>query len=138
MTIGLIIITHGDIGQSIYNAANHVMGSCPIRTRIIPIHANDDRDVIETRVNEAIIELDTGQGVLILTDMYGATPSNIACMSEGQMLTIIAGLNLPMLIRIMNYPNLSLNKLAKKALTGGKEGILQYQFNKDDYASQGN
>lgn len=138
MSVGLLIITHGDIGQSIHDAAIHVIGSNPIRTRIISLHANDDRDLLEKEVIETIIELDNGQGVLILTDMYGATPSNIACASTNQTVEIIAGLNLPMLIRVMNYPNLSLYELMQKALSGGKEGIMHYQIKKPKHASQGN
>lgn len=138
MSIGLLILTHGNIGQTIYDAAAHVIGSSPVRTKTISLHANDDRDVIENEVSETIIELDTGQGVLILTDMYGATPSNVACMNIGQKVEIVAGLNLPMLIRVMNYPNLSLHELTEKAVSAGKEGIINYQFNKDKYASQGN
>ncbi|MGD8925608.1 MAG: PTS fructose transporter subunit IIA, partial [Thioalkalispiraceae bacterium] len=104
MSVGLLIITHGDIGQSIYDAAVHVMGSCPMRTRIISLHTDDDLDSLAKEASEAIIELDKGQGVLILTDMYGATPSNIACTSTNQTVEIVAGLNLPMLIRVLNYP----------------------------------
>jgi PTS system ascorbate-specific IIA component len=102
------------------------------------LHADDDRDVLEKEVSETIIELDTGQGVLILTDIYGATPSNIACSSTSDTVEIVAGLNLPMLIRVMNYPGLSLAELKQKAVSGGKEGIMQYQIKKDTHASQRN
>lgn len=135
MSIGLLIVTHGDIGQALYDAATHVIGSSPIRTRIIALHAADDRTLVERKVTETIIELDTGQGVLILTDMYGATPSNIACMNVDQRVEIVAGLNLPMLIRIMNYPNLRLHELVQKAVSGGKEGIMYYQLSKEKYGS---
>ena len=135
MSVGLLIVTHGNIGQSLYDAAAHIMDSCPIRTQIISLHATDDRETKEKEVNKTISELDNGMGVLILTDMYGATPSNIACLNETNNVKIISGLNLPMLIRVMNYPNLSLWELAEKAITGGQEGILCCQIQKRANAS---
>ena len=102
-----------------------------MRTRVISLRANDDRDVLVNEVTEALVELDKGQGVLILTDMYGATPSNIACASTTQTVEIVAGLNLPMLIRVLNYPGLSLADLMKKAVSGGREGIMLYQLDRD-------
>ena len=70
-------------------------------------------------------ELDRGDGVLVLTDMYGSTPSNIAAglQKEGKV-SVVAGINLPMLIRVLNYPFLDLAALAEKALSGGRDGIL--------------
>ena len=127
MSVGLLIITHGNIGQSIYDAATHVMDCCPIRTKVISLTAEDNRDVLELEVSEAIIEMDHGQGVLILTDMYGATPSNVACQQTHAKVQIVAGLNLPMLLRVLNYPSLSLTELMEKAVSGGKEGILHYE-----------
>ena len=136
MSVSLLLLTHGNIGQSIHDAAVHVMGGCPIRTNIISLHAGDDRAAVENEVAETIVEMDNGQGVLILTDMYGATPSNIACTNNELSVEIVAGLNLPMLIRIFNYPDLGLQDLKQKALSGGKEGIIQCRLEKDRYASQ--
>ena len=72
-----------------------------------------------------VMELDTGDGVLVLTDVCGATPSNIACrlVSLGRVM-VVSGLNLPMLMRILNYPNLSLEELAERAVSGGRQGIM--------------
>ena len=70
-------------------------------------------------------ELDTGDGVLILTDLCGATPSNIACrLSHLQHVKVVVGLNMPMLLRILNYPNLSLEEMAEKAVDGGRQGVM--------------
>jgi len=135
VSVGLLIITHGNIGQSLYDAAKHVMGSCPIRTQIISLHATDDRDAVEKKVSKTLNDLDTGMGVLILTDMYGATPSNIACLNESENVKILSGLNLPMLIRVMNYPSLTMAELATKAISGGQEGILCCQIQKAANAS---
>lgn len=138
MSVGLLLLTHGDIGQSIYNAATHILGNSPVRTGIIAINAGDDWDVIETEINETLIELDSGQGVLVLTDMYGATPSNLACSYAGLTVEIVAGLNLPMLVRVMNYPDMDLDELKQKAISGGKQGIVPFRIDKARHASQGN
>lgn len=138
MSVGLLLLTHGNIGQSIYDAATHIMGNSPVKTGIVAIHADDDRNVIETEINETLIDLDDGQGVLILTDIYGATPSNLACNNVGLTVEIVAGLNLPMLIRVMNYPDLDLDKLKQKAISGGKESIVSCEFDKASHAAQGN
>ena len=74
---------------------------------------------------QTLHEIDQGDGTLILTDMYGSTPSNIACgASERHDIRIISGLNLPMLIRVLNYPHLNLNELEQKAITGGQDGVI--------------
>ncbi|VAW87539.1 PTS system, mannose/fructose/sorbose family, IIA component, partial [hydrothermal vent metagenome] len=67
-------------------------------------------------------------GILVLTDMYGSTPSNIAnLLLDDERIKTIAGLNLPMLIRLFNYPRLSRDKLLEKAVDGGREGVLSWE-----------
>ena len=86
---------------------------------------NCDPERILEDAKQAAQQLDSGDGVLVLTDMYGATPSNIACrLHEFCQVRVVSGLNLPMLIRILNYPNLSLDELRHKAVTGGRDGVL--------------
>jgi len=70
-------------------------------------------------------ELNSGDGVLILTDLYGATPSNIACrLTRFSDVMVVAGLNLSMLIRVLNYPELSLTEMAERAVDGGRQGVM--------------
>ena len=77
---------------------------------------------------QAAEKLDSGDGVLVLTDMYGATPSNIACrLRKLHDVRVVAGLNLPMLIRVLNYPGLDLDELMHKALSGGRDGVLIFK-----------
>ena len=137
MSVGLLIITHDIIGQALYDAATSVLGSCPIRTHVVAIQFDYDRDDMLREIQEKIIELDTGAGVLVLTDLYGATPSNITCLVEEQNIAIVSGVNLPMLIRVLNYPNLSLQELIAKAISGGTEGIIQYTPIKDSHVANG-
>jgi len=137
MSVGLLIITHGAVGQALYEAATSVLGSCPLRTQVVAMQFELNRDDIVNVVRHKIIELDTGSGVLVLTDLYGATPSNIACLIEEQKIEIVSGVNLPMLIRVLNYPNLSLPELISKAISGGTEGIIHYKPIKDSHAANG-
>lgn len=138
MSVALLFITHGGIGKSIHDAAVLIIGSSPLRTEFIAVTGNCQPEQTIQEAETAITRLDTGGGVLILTDMYGSTPSNIACALQHLNVEVIAGLNLPMLMRILNYPNLPLRRLADKAISGGKEGVIVFQTPKATDATQGN
>ena len=129
MSVGLLIITHSNIGKSLLDAVTSVMGACPIQTEVLPVSLDSDPDNMIEKARTIITNLDHGQGVLVLTDMYGSTPSNIACKLANGKVQVVAGINLPMLIRIMNYPALSLSQLTSKALSGGHEGVINCQDN---------
>ncbi|HFQ13834.1 MAG TPA: PTS fructose transporter subunit IIA [Gammaproteobacteria bacterium] len=124
MSVGLLILTHNSIGQTLYDTAIAVIGSASLPTRILVASMDCDTDEILEQVRVALQKLNTGDGVLILTDMYGATPSNIASELLNPERVLVSGINLPMLVRVMNYPDLSLNDLAEKAISGGHDGIL--------------
>ena len=138
MSVALLIVTHGNIGKSMHDAAVLVIGSSPLRTAFIPIDENCQPEQCIRNAERKIAELDSGDGVLILTDMYGSTPSNIACALQHINAEVVAGLNLPMLMRVLNYPTLSLHQLTDKAVSGGKEGILVFQAPSTSDASQRN
>ncbi len=125
MTIGLLIITHNNIGADLVDTAIAMLGVCPLATEILPVTQCCDPEILLRKAREIVAALDRGNGVLVLTDIYGSTPSNIArsLMQQGRV-EVIAGINLPMLIRVLNYPRLSLAELTEKAVSGGKDGIL--------------
>ncbi len=124
MTVGVLIIAHDDIGPSLLDTANHVLGSCPLQLEILRVTRAFQLESLQQRAQELINHLDTGHGVLILTDMYGSTPSNIAChVANKERVQVVAGLNLPMLVRVLNYSRLDLIELAQKAISGGREGV---------------
>jgi len=126
MTVGILIVSHNQIGTELINTARQMLSSCPLPTHVISIEISDQPDSIKPQLEAELTRLDQGNGVLILTDMFGSTPSNIACaVSDRDDIRIISGLNLPMLIRVMNYPNLALDDLEQKALSGGQEGIVR-------------
>ena len=124
MSIGILIVSHPGVGQSLLDTAVAIIGSCPIPTRVLPVPMDNNQEHTIQQANKYIHELDQGDGVLILTDLYGATPSNIACGLRNSKVSIVSGINLPMLIRILNYPDHTLEQLTEKALSGGYDGIL--------------
>ena len=129
MNVGLLIVTHGDVGQALLRSAVDVLGVCPMSTTILSAPTDCNPDNILSEADQAAHKLDSGDGVLVLTDMYGATPSNIACrLHEHHEVRIVSGLNLPMLIRVLNYPTMDLDELMHKAVSGGRDGILVCNF----------
>lgn len=132
MSVGLLIIAHDEIGQAFIDAIKSIMGCCPIRTKLISIPNQGDYSQIEQQASVELTELDTGQGVLILTDVIGSTPSNLAHRIKNNNSEIISGINLPMLLRIMNYPLLPLLQLVRKAVNGGKEGVIHFKNHEGD------
>ena len=126
MSVALLIITQAPFGSATLEATFGTLGSLPIATRVMDIQRDCDPQREKERAQALLDELDQGDGVLLLTDLYGATPSNIASslMGGGHQLTLVSGLNLAMLIRVMNYAGDTLPDLAEKALGGGHNGIF--------------
>jgi len=124
MSVGILVICHGHIGTAIVESVQGIMGTLPLKTRVFSILPDTPREHLVKEGMRAIKELDSGDGVLVLTDLYGSTPANIACLQERENVTVVAGLNMPMLLRVMNYPHLKLPELVDKALSGGRDGIL--------------
>jgi len=125
MSVGLLIITHNDVGRVLLDATVGMRGVQPIPTAVLGITSDKDPDAMVDRAHQLARAVDSGDGVLVLTDLFGSTPSNVAwAMQRDQHAIVIAGVNLPMLLRVMNYPKLSLDELAEKALSGGRDGVL--------------
>lgn len=125
MSVGLLIITHDDVGRVLLDATVGMLGSQPIPAALLAVSADKDPDAMLDYAHQLASEVDNGDGVLVLTDLFGSTPSNIAsALQRNHHVQVIAGLSLPMLLRVMNYPKLSLMELAEKALSGGHDGVL--------------
>jgi len=130
MTVSILIITHGNVGNELLSTAKSMLGELPLKSEALSVSNTCKPDELVCEARRICNKINTGDGVLILTDMFGATPSNICnklktdCQAETH---VIAGLNLPMLIRALNYPELSLNDLADKALSGAHDGIIDCQ-----------
>jgi PTS system ascorbate-specific IIA component len=124
--IGILIVSHGAFGESLIHSASHVLGRRPLFLRQVGVTVHDDPDAILPVAEDLIRFLDQGQGVLVMTDIFGATPSNIAMklLRPGKV-EGVAGVNLPMLIRALTYREESLEATLEKALSGATEGVTR-------------
>ena len=125
--IGILVIAHGTLGESLIHCASHVMGTRPPLMRQLGVGTHDDPTSLLPQAQRMVKELDEGQGVLILSDIYGATPCNmVGRLLEPGRVEGVAGVNLPMLVRALTYRNESLKTLVEKALSGGREGVIHF------------
>jgi PTS system mannose-specific IIA component len=124
--VGILIIAHGTLGESLVHCASHVINKRPARLKQLGVTAQDDPLLLLPQARSLVKELDDGTGVLILSDMYGGSPSNIAAklLIPGRV-EGVAGVNLPMLIRALTYRDKPLATLVTKAVSGGCEGVLR-------------
>jgi len=137
--VGILIIAHGTLGESLIHCASHVMGSRPPNLLQIGVAIQDDPLQVLPQAIKLVRSLDQGGGVLVLTDVYGATPSNIV----GKLLVPgkvegVAGVNLPMLVRALTYRNEPLRTVIAKAISGGMEGVMQIPTTQLKNAATGN
>jgi len=124
MTVGILLIAHGDIGTALIGAASHVLGRQLTEERVASLRAGHDEDKARflAQARDCIAGLDTGSGVLILTDLFGASPANLAreLLVPGRVAGA-SGVSLPMLLRAINYRQLPLEELRDKALSAASE-----------------
>src|SRR3954466_7257104 len=122
--IGILIVSHGAFGESLIHSASHVLGKRPLYLRQLGITVHDDPDTMVSVGEDLIRFLDQGAGVLVMSDIYGATPSNIAArlLKPGRV-EGVSGVNLPMLIKALSYREQPLATALAKAMAGGAEGI---------------
>ena len=136
--IGILIVTHGALGESLISCASHVLGGVPAQTATLAIHSQDDPNVELPKAQALVAQLNSGDGVLVLSDMYGATPCNIVTkLWQPGMVAGVAGVNLPMLVRAITYRHEPLNVVVEKALSGGREGVVQFTSQQCERYEQG-
>ncbi len=126
MSIGLLLITHNDIGAAMLQTAINMLGNCPLEAEVIALSPDDDPEQIRQQAAALASELNSGDGVLVLTDLYGSTPGNIASsLLESGRVNVLSGINLPMLIKVLNYPEEDLETITAKARIGAQECIIE-------------
>lgn len=121
--IGIVIVAHGGLAREYLSAIEHVVGPQP-GTRAIAIERDHDRAAKQAEICAAADEVDTGNGVVIVTDIFGGSPSNLslrACRPEDR--RIIYGANLPMLIKLAKSRDKPLNDAVRAALDAGRKYI---------------
>ena len=133
MSVGLLIVTHGKTGHHLLETMQDMIGPLPIAADVLEVRRVQATDVLLLQGRRMIERLDSGSGVLLLTDAYGSTPSNIARrLIEAPHTELVAGINLPMLVKIFNYPQLDLAAMTRAAVEGGQRGVVVYERPADD------
>jgi PTS system ascorbate-specific IIA component len=123
--IGLFLITHTTYGESLIQCACHVLNHRPPQIAQLGVAAQDDPLDILPLARELLTLVDRGSGVLILSDIYGATPANIALkLLEPGRIEGVSGVNLPMLLRTLTYRDKDMETLITRAVSGGRDGVL--------------
>jgi PTS system ascorbate-specific IIA component len=124
--VGILIIAHAKLGESLIHCASHVLCSRPQRLLHLGVSVQDDPQELLAQARDLIAQLDDGNGVLVMSDVFGATPSNIACklLVPGRV-EGVSGVSLPMLVRALTYRNEALKVVVGKAISGGLEGVMQ-------------
>jgi PTS system ascorbate-specific IIA component len=123
--IGVLVIAHEHVGESLRAALVHVLGAPPPQLDVLSVAAGDDPLALLPRAQAMVVALDTGEGVVVLCDLYGASPCNLAVkLAQPGHIEVVAGVSLPMLVRTFTYRNHGLPTLVKKAVSGGCEGVL--------------
>ena len=126
MSVGLLLVMHEKLGGQLLETLAGTLGELPLQVAVLDVRRVQSAEVLTRQGQKMVENLEQGEGVLILTDAFGATPSNIAnqlgllCARTA----VVAGVNLPMLMRICNYSHYSLPQLAAAAVEGGQRGIL--------------
>lgn len=129
MSTSVLLITHNGVGQSISSTAAAIRGDSAATVKCLSIPAYlkpEDLGYFADQVRNSIKLLDNADGLLILTDIYGATPNNLARhFSDESCVQVVSGLNLPMLVRVLNYIDRPLSELVEIAIEGAHNGIKQ-------------
>ena len=125
MAVGVLLLTHVSLGRELLHAAQCIMPHTKLNTRSLSVAADEDMSTLGPVLRQQLETLDHGDGVLILSDLYGATPSNMALEMhrQGAHVACVSGANLPMLLRIYNYADKPLAELAGIAASGGRRGV---------------
>jgi len=126
MTVGILLITHEGIGPALIAVASRLLRPLPLRVEALDVPFDGDPDQLLPLASAAMRRMDDGDGVLVLTDLYGATPSNVAARLArlGTPVRRVSALSLPMLLRVMNYPELALDELPAVAAAGTRNGAI--------------
>ena len=126
MAIGILLITHEGVGSALLAVATRLLRTLPLKAEALDVPFDGDPDALLPMASAALRRVDGGQGVLVLTDLYGATPSNVAAKVArlGTPVRRVSALSLPMLLRVMNYAELELDELPAVASAGARNGVI--------------
>ena len=136
--IGVLIIAHDTLPESLVRALTHVLGTTPPQLETLSVKATDDPFDLLPGARATVDRLDTGDGVLLFSDIYGATPCNLAGkLQQPGRVVLVTGVNLPMLVRAFTYRERGLDTMVTKAVSGGRDGVLRVEIDPAYAATRG-
>lgn len=126
MTCGILLVTHTGVGTSLLEVTTTLLRQLPLKTEAFEVPFDADLDALLPAASAAMRRVEGEGGVLILTDLYGASPSNLAgkLARLGTPTRRVSGLSLAMLLRVMNYPEQGLDQLPATAAAGARNGVI--------------
>src|SRR5688500_9664087 len=126
MAVGVLLVTHAGIGTAMIAVASALLRNLPLKVEAFEVPYDVDPETLLPRASAALRRVDDGYGVLVLTDLYGATPSNLAARLArlGTPVRRVSALSLPMLLRVMNYAEQDLDELPSVAGAGARNGVI--------------
>lgn len=125
MSVGVLLVTHDGLGETLLDTARYVLGDLPRGVQALPVDSDRVSESLDAEARASVEALNEGAGVIVLTDLIGATPGNVCRrLSDLPQVAVVYGVNLPMLVKTLNYRHLTLEELVAKALQGGRDGIL--------------
>lgn len=128
MSVGIVLVTHGDTGRSLVAEAEFVLGALGEEIHAVPFNHSEEQDRAVNAVQEALERADGGDGVLVLADLMGSSPCNrVSGLLEEYDAVMVTGVNLPMLLTVLNYRDRPLGMLARKAVESGRRGVMIFQ-----------
>ena len=124
MAVGILLITHEGVGSELLAVATRLLRTLPLKAEALDVPFDGDPDALLPVASAALRRVDGGHGVLVLTDLYGATPSNVAARVARLGTPVRRVSSLPMLLRVMNYAELTLDELPAVASAGARNGVI--------------
>lgn len=126
MAVGILLVTHPGIGVALAGVAGSLLRNLPLKLEAFEVPFDGDPQALLPQASAALRRVDGGDGVLVMTDLYGATPSNLAALLArlGTPVRRVSALSLPMLLRVMNYAELELDALPAVAAAGARNGVV--------------
>jgi PTS system ascorbate-specific IIA component len=127
MSVALLLVSHEGIASNLLETASSIVNDRPVNMAYVEVPMDAPTDEIRQSIQNKLSQFDQDKEVLILTDIYGGTPSNLAsCFISNENIQLISGLNLAMIIKAINYRTLPLNELIEKIIQGGRDSIAQH------------
>ena len=123
--IGIFLVTHGALGEALLQNVCHILNKRPPQIAQLGLAPQEDPHDLLPLARRILAELDQGDGVLVMTDVWGATPANLAVkLLESGRVEGLAGVNLPMLMRALTYREKGLDVMVAKAISGARDGVI--------------